>query len=235
MNTKTVLYLLVAILAFGNVSGQKAPKKIKVSGYVTDGTHAPVVNAIVMIDGQKTDILTDKRGFYKLKVKSDAGKIGIFTFTSGILEEPVEGRTRINFSFSGSVPDQLIVQADPGDETVNIGYGSVKKKNMTTSVGQINGTNPKYASYRTIYDMIRGEVPGVQVTGTTIRIQGISSINLSTEPLYVVDGMVVGTIADIQPAMVRSIEILKGSSAAIYGSRGANGVILIKLIGTGNN
>jgi TonB-dependent SusC/RagA subfamily outer membrane receptor len=83
--------------------------------------------------------------------------------------------------------------------------------------------------------MIRGEVPGVQVSGTSIRIQGASSLMLSTEPLFVVDGMVVNSIGDIQPFTVKSIEILKGSSAAIYGSRGANGVILINLVGAGDN
>jgi len=105
---------------------------------------------------------------------------------------------------------------------------------MTGTVNKIDGTNPKYASYRNIYDMIRGEVAGVQVMGNSIRIQGVGSLNLSTEPLYVVDGMVVSSIAEIQPYNVKSIEILKGSSASIYGSRGANGVILIKLIGSGD-
>jgi TonB-dependent SusC/RagA subfamily outer membrane receptor len=82
--------------------------------------------------------------------------------------------------------------------------------------------------------MIRGEVAGVQVMGNSIRIQGVGSLTLSTEPLYVVDGNVVNSISDIQPYNVKSIEILKGSSASIYGSRGANGVILIKLIGSGD-
>jgi TonB-dependent SusC/RagA subfamily outer membrane receptor len=231
MKKRIFLILLVLVWGVTSVSAQKAPKNIKVSGYVTDGTHAPVANAIVLVDGHKTDLLTDDKGFYKIKVKAGTGKIGIFTFTNGVMEEPVNGRTRINFMFEGSVPDQMSYQTAKPEETVNIGYGTVKKKNMTTNVGKIDGTNPKYASYRTIYDMIRGEVPGVQVTGTTITIQGISSMTLGTEPLYVVDGIVVSSIGDIQPSMVKSIEILKGSSAAIYGSRGANGVILIKLLG----
>jgi TonB-dependent SusC/RagA subfamily outer membrane receptor len=152
--------------------------------------------------------------------------------TNGILEEPLDGRKTINFKFEGSVPVQA-VETDPLDEAVDIGYGSVKKRSMTGTVNKIDGTNPKYASYRNIYDMIRGEVAGVQVMGNSIRIQGIGSLTLSTEPLYVVDGMVVSSIADIQPYNVKSIEILKGSSASIYGSRGANGVILIKLVGSG--
>lgn len=234
MNTRILLLLLTVLFTINTATAQKGGKSLKVTGYVTDGTHAPVPNAIILIDGRKTELLTDSKGYYKIKLKPGVEKIGIFTFTNGVLEEPVNSRTRINFTFEGTVPDQLSHQPEKGDETVNIGYGSVKKKNLTNPVGKIDATNPKYASYRTIYDMIRGEVPGVQVTGSSIRIQGISSMNLSNEPLYVVDGIVVSTIGDIQPATVKSIEILKGSSAAIYGSRGANGVILIQLIGASN-
>lgn len=221
----------MAMVSLNVASGQKSGKKIKISGHVVDGTLTPVANAIVMLDGEKSNAVTDQKGHFKVKVKPGNTKIGIFTMTNGILEEPLDGRKTINFKFEGSVPVQ-VVETDPLDEAVDIGYGSVKKRSMTGTVNRIDGTNPKYASYRNIYDMIRGEVAGVQVNGNSIRIQGASSLMLSTEPLFVVDGMVVNSISDIQPYNVKSIEILKGSSASIYGSRGANGVILIKLIGS---
>ena len=223
------------MISFNLSSGQKAGKKITIAGHVVDGTQAYVVDAIVMVDGNKTDKVTDEKGRYKIKVKPGASKIGILTMSNGILEEPLDGRTIINFTFEGSVAPQTSNKVNPGDEIIDIGYGSVKKRSMTGNVSKIDGSNPKYASYTSIYDMIRGEVPGVQVNGTSIRIQGASSLMLSTEPLFVVDGMVVNSISDIQPYSVKSIEILKGSSASIYGSRGANGVILIKLIGAGDN
>ena len=75
--------------------------------------------------------------------------------------------------------------------------------------------------------------PSVQVNGNKIVIRGVNSIN-STDPLFVVDGIVVSSIDDISPSMVKSIEILKGSETSIYGSRGANGVILITLVQAGN-
>jgi TonB-dependent SusC/RagA subfamily outer membrane receptor len=234
MRTRIIFCLILAMISFNISSGQKAGKKVTITGHVVDGTQAYVANAIVMIDGKKTDTFTNAKGYFKIKVTPGSSTIGILT-TNGILEEPLDGRKTINFTFQGSVAAQPGVKTDPGDETVDIGYGSVKKKSMTGSVSKIDGTNPKYASYRSIYDMLRGEVPGVQVSGTSIRIQGASSLMLSTEPLFVVDGMVVNSIADIQPYTVKSIEILKGSSAAIYGSRGANGVILIKLVGGGDN
>lgn len=71
----------------------------------------------------------------------------------------------------------------------------------------------------------------MQVSGKSISIQGVSSFTLTDEPLFVVDGMVVSSIDDVQPLMVKSIEVLKGSAASIYGSRGANGVIMITLKG----
>jgi TonB-dependent SusC/RagA subfamily outer membrane receptor len=235
MKTRIILCLILAIFSFSFSFGQKAGKKVTITGHVVDGTLASVANAIVMVDGKKTEKVTNDRGIYKIKVKPGSSTIGILTMSNGILEEPLDGRTTINFTFKGSVAPQASGRTDPGDEAVDIGYGSVKKRNMTGNVGKIDGSNPKYASYRSIYDMIRGEVPGVQVNGTSIKIQGASSLMLSTEPLFVVDGMVVNSISDIQPYSVKSIEILKGSSASIYGSRGANGVILIKLIGAEGN
>jgi TonB-dependent SusC/RagA subfamily outer membrane receptor len=79
--------------------------------------------------------------------------------------------------------------------------------------------------------MIKGRIPGVSVTGNTIMIQGPISFTTSSTPLFVVDGTVVSSIDNISPIEVSSIDILKGPAAAIYGSRGANGVILIKLKG----
>ncbi len=230
MKTRILLCLLLAVFSFNSGYAQKRNNKITLTGYVVDGTHASVANAIVMVDGKKTDKITDNKGFYKIKVKAGSTKIGILTFTNGVLEEIINGRDRINFAFEGSVPDQASNKVDQGEEAIDIGYGTVKKKNLSTSVSKIDGTNPKYASYRTIYDMLRGEVPGVQVNGTSISIQGVSSLLLSTEPLFVVDGITVSSIDGIQPQIVKSIQVLKGSSASIYGSRGANGVILINLI-----
>jgi TonB-dependent SusC/RagA subfamily outer membrane receptor len=151
---------------------------------------------------------------------------------NGFIDEPINGRTSIDFRYKTIARSQTSDKTNSqNSESVNVGYGSLKKSDMTTAVGKIDGQNYKYASYNNIYDMIRGEVPGVQVNGKSIQIQGPSSINVSTEPLLVVDGMVVNSIDDIRPIQVKSIEILKGSSASIYGSRGSNGVILITLIG----
>lgn len=222
--------MLIALVSYNGSYGQQSGKKITIKGSVVDGTGASIANAIIMIDGEKTGYVTDSKGLYKIKVSRENKKIGIFTFTNGIVGETLDGRNKINFRFEGSVPDQISDKIDPDEESVDLGYGHVKRKSITGSVGKIDGTNPKYASYNSIYEMIRGEVPGVQVNGTSIMIRGATTIYGSTEPLFVVDGVPVITIDNIQPQMVISIEVLKGSSAAIYGARGSNGVIIINLL-----
>ena len=120
-----------------------------------------------------------------------------------------------------------------GEEDVNIGYGTVKRKDLLTPVSKVDGTDRRYASYPNVYEMLRGQ-PGVQVVGTSVKIQGASSLTSGTEPLFVIDGVITNNLNGIQPVMVKSIEILKGPSASIYGSRGANGVILITLFNSEN-
>ena len=218
------------MVLFNISSGQNTGRKIIITGKVVDGTSAPVANAIIMIDGEKTDYLTDRDGSYKIKVGKENTKIGVFTSPDRMIEEVLDGRNVINFKFTGSVPEQYKGKRDIDNEVVDVGYRNAKKKTLTSPVGEIKGTKSKYASYNSIYDMIRGEVPGVAVNGTSIMIRSTTTVNGNTEPMFVVDGVPVNTIDNIQPIDVRSISILKGSSAAVYGSRGSNGVIIINLL-----
>lgn len=232
MKSRLLLILIILLPFCDNIEAQKAGKKFKVTGQVTDVNGKPVADAVILIDNKKTSITTDSRGFYKVRVKPESTMIAVFKLMNGLSEARIDGRTTINFSLAAGIAAPEGQQGKPeSDDNVNVGYGNISKKELTGSVGSINGKNNKYASYTNIYDMIKGEVPGVQVSGNRITIQGISSINSGTDPLLVVDGIVVSTIDDIMPQMVKSISILKGSSASIYGSRGANGVVLITLVG----
>jgi TonB-dependent SusC/RagA subfamily outer membrane receptor len=227
---RILLCIFLTVNSLTVIYGQKSGKEITIKGSVVDGESVPVAGAVIMVDGEKTGNITDSKGFYKIKVRPEIKKIGVFTSTNGIIEEVIDGRNKINFTFKGSVPYQRTAKTDPGDETIDIGYEKVKKKDLIVPVGKIDGTKSKYAGYNTIYEMIRGEVPGVQVNGTSIMIRSSTSINSGTEPLFIVDGVPVNTIDNIHPLMVRSIEVLKGSAASIYGSQGSNGVILINLL-----
>lgn len=116
-------------------------------------------------------------------------------------------------------------------DSVNVGYGYVKRKNLVNSVSKVPMENDQNMSYNDIGEYLMGRVPGLAVikTGTTYKyiIRGLSSINSQTDPLFIVDGVEVMDISYLNPRDVKSVEVLKDSSASIYGTRGACGVILI--------
>ena len=116
-----------------------------------------------------------------------------------------------------------------GEELVNIGYQQVKKKDLTASVSKLN-VGQEVSSYSNIFEYLQGRIPGLEVNGDKILIRGASSIYGDNEPLYIVDSVPVDDISHIAPINIKSVEVLKdAASAAVYGARGANGVILITL------
>ncbi len=115
---------------------------------------------------------------------------------------------------------------------VNIGYGEIDRKDLTYSISSLDTEELERNHYLTIYDYLEGRVPGVEVikTGTataSVRIRGLGTLNSATEPLYIVDGVQMDDISMINPKDVKSVDVLKDASTAIYGTRGANGVIII--------
>jgi TonB-dependent SusC/RagA subfamily outer membrane receptor len=228
MRIKTALFILLSFLTVAVSSGQKN-KKVILTGIVTDVLQRPLVGALILIDGKNTNVVTNNNGIYKIKVHADADSITVVTFTSGINTVPIKGRTKIDFVLGPVDKSKQNAQNKPENEKqVDVGYGNVSKKDLLTPVSTIDGRNNKYATYKDIYEILKG-TPGVIVRGNSVQIQGPSSINSGTEPLYVVDGMIVSTVDGISPSMIESISVLKGASASIYGSRGANGVILVTL------
>ena len=155
-------------------------------------------------------------------------------FGNGIYEEPINGRTRIDFTLNTHISLKEVNKKRPdNEEEINVGYGTVKQKNSIYQISKIDTVYKKYAIYNSIYDLIRGELMGEGVRvdpGNNILIEGLNTLIGPTSPLMVVDGMIVGSIDYIHPQMVKSIEVLKGASASVYGSRGSNGVILITLV-----
>jgi TonB-dependent SusC/RagA subfamily outer membrane receptor len=231
MKIKILFLILLSVLSLPSVSGQKTNKKAVISGMVTDQSKHPVSGAIILIDGRNSNKTTNNKGIYKVKVRTDADTLTVVSFNNGIASEAIKGRTIIDLSLKGSGTSQYLQQKKGNDEVVNIGYGNIRQRDLTTSVSQIDGKKGKYSTYNNIFEVLKG-TPGVIVSGTSVKIQGTSSLTLSTEPLYVVDGMTVSSIENISPIQIEDISVLKGAAASIYGSRGANGVILITLIGS---
>jgi len=232
MKARIIVFLLIALVAVSQAEGQKKGKMVSVTGTVTDIEMAPVSGVLMVVDGQSTGVITRTNGTFKIKLRPDTRSVGAYTKNFGTALTVYEGQTVIDFVLdSTKTMKNFVPELNEGDRRIDVGYGTVRKKDMTTQVGYIDGQSDANASYTDIYDLIRGKVPGVQVSGNQITIRGINSINSYTGPLFVVDGIVVSSIDNISPRQVKSITVLKGSDASIYGSRGAGGVILINLIG----
>ncbi len=233
MRTTSFLLILVAFMTAFQASGQNRGRMITVAGMVTDTLMAPIGGVLIVADGQSTGVTTRKNGTYRVKVRPDIASLGAYTSNMGSVMTKFDGGTTADFVLDGKngMPN-FSPEISYGDQRVDVGYGTKSRKELTTDVGYIDGQEDINSSYTNIYDMIQGRVPGVQVTGNKITIRGINSINSGTDPLFVVDGVVVNSIDNISPRQVKSISVLKGSDASIYGSRGAGGVILITLVGS---
>ena len=220
-----VLIIPMVMMAFINVS---IAQTRTISGRVTDketGEGLPGVS--VVIAGTSDGTIADIEGNYKLPVPEDASLIFSFVgYTNQTI--PVAGKTTINV--------QLEVDVQSLDEVVVVGYGTQKKSDLTGSVVSVSGESLKKVPVSTDAESLTGRLAGVQITTTEgspdaevrIRVRGGASLTQSSSPLFIVDGFPVNTISDLSPSDIKSIDVLKdASSTAIYGSRGANGVVII--------
>ena len=216
--------MLLSITAF-------AQKHI-VTGTVTDGQGVPVVGVMVIEKGTTNGVVTDGNGYYSITV-SGSGAVLLFDVLGySNASETVGNRDTVNVT--------ITEEALELDAVVAIGYGSVRKADLTTAVSVVSTEDVSFRPVTEAAGLIQGKVAGVQVqqtsgqpgSGMTVRVRGASSISSSNDPLYVVDGVPVGeggsAIAYLSPNDIETMQILKdASSAAIYGSRAANGVVLI--------
>ncbi|MDR0348274.1 MAG: TonB-dependent receptor [Tannerella sp.] len=221
---------LFTVLLFTLLPVALFAQQIRVTGVVVDSSKDPVIGVNVLLRGTTIGATTDIDGKYVL----DAPGNGILVFSYlGMHQQevPVNGRTTINVTLE---EDAKLI-----DEVVVVGYGTMKKSDLTGSVGTVTTEELTQLSTVDIGQAIAGRVAGVDVisnsgapgSGNKIRIRGYGTIN-SSDPLYVVDGFPVSDIDYLSPQDIESLEILKDASAtAIYGSRGANGVVLIKTKG----
>lgn len=220
--TLALLFLSVSVFA----------QQHSVKGTVTDQNGLPVIGMAVMEQGTTNGVVTDENGEYSITVSSPDVTLEFYSLGYETVTEAVRGRAVIDV-VSGEEATAL-------EGAVAIGYGTVKKQDLTTAVSVVSNEDMKLRPVSEASGFIQGKVAGVQVQqtsglpggGMTVRIRGASSIASSNDPLYVVDGVPVGegnyAIAYLSPNDIESMSILKdASSAAIYGSRAANGVVLI--------
>lgn len=245
LDKKTIIWTLFILLFFASAATAQSHE---VTGTVTDaetGESVPGVN--IMIQGTTQGTTTNLDGEYQLNAEPDA--VLVFSYVGyETVETPIEARNVINI--------QLTQTAVMADELVVVGYGVLREREVSGSVSRINPDDFNQGVYTSVDELIQGRAPGVQVVqnsgepggGMSIDIRGVGSINAGSSPLYVIDGLPIdnsvlisGTgnqvasnpsprnpLSSLNPQDIESIEILKDASAtAIYGSRGANGVIMV--------
>ncbi|MCB0527616.1 MAG: TonB-dependent receptor [Lewinellaceae bacterium] len=220
---RLVMSLLLLMLFAPILSAQ-----FRVTGKVTDASDgSPIIGATVKERGTTNGAITDVDGSYALTVADDRAVL-VLNYT-GYAEQIVEVEGRAAIDVVMSVSENLI------EQVVVIGYGTQKKSDLTGAVGNIKAKDIERIPGSSLEQALQGKLAGVYVvpasgmpgSGATIRIRGTGTLN-NASPLFVVDGMLLDDISFLNPQDVESVEVLKDASAtAIYGNRGANGVIII--------
>lgn len=199
-----------------------------IKGNVTDNTGEPIIGASVIEQGTNTGGVTDLDGNFTITLTGNSKKLKISYVGMKPQLVNVAGKSTINV--------KLEDDSNSLNDVVVIGYGAVKKKDLTGAVATVDNKALTQVPVASASEALTGKMPGVQITTTEgspdadvkIRVRGGGSITQSNDPLYIVDGFPVETISDIPASDIEDITVLKdASSTAIYGSRGANGVILV--------
>ena len=226
MKSLTKKLLLSLALCLGTAAFALAQTTI--SGIVTDETGEPLIGAGVMVEGTTVGTITGIDGDYTLTVPADAVNL-VFSFI-GLADQTIAiaGQTEIN----------VVLKADQTflDEVVVVGYATVKRRDLLGSVASVGADKLAEQPVTSVSQALSGKMAGVSVVTTEgdpdadikIRVRGGGSITQDSSPLYIVDGFPVESINDIPSSEIQSIDVLKDAfSTAIYGSRGANGVVIV--------
>ncbi len=197
-----------------------------IHGTITDETGEPLVGANITIQGTSVGTITDENG--KFEIKADSESTLTFSFIGYNTENIVVGNQK-------EINVMLVLNLMELSNVVVIGYGTQARQNLTGSVSKLDAESLESKPVSSIESALQGQVSGVTVVNTgspgtspTVRIRGIGSVNYASDPLYVIDGMPVENLNNFNIKDIESVSILKdAASAAIYGSRAANGVVII--------
>ena len=197
----------------------------KLTGKVIDFKNKPVANAKIYLDSIYSNSETNKDGNFEVQVPDKEITINVYSYQYGLLSSKYNGETTMNFIFLETENSKRIRKGSK----VSLVYSKADQKYQVLNSQSINAENDKNKGmYTNVYEMIRGKLAGVSVSSDNkITIRGVSSLNYTTEPLFVVDGIIVSSIDYIFPNNVKKISVLKGAEAAIYGARGTSGVLVI--------
>ncbi|MDD4968850.1 MAG: TonB-dependent receptor [Paludibacter sp.] len=223
LGNRFMISCLAVFFALGTANAQVTT----VSGVVKDLSGETIIGASVTIKGTAAGTVTDVNGIFKLDVPA-TGKVLVISYV---------GMTKQEMAITGNILNITLASSDNRlDELVVIGFGTVKKRDLTGSIVSIKEEDMVKTPRSNPLEAIQGQVPGLDITrssgqagaGVNLRIRGNRSITGNNDPLFIIDGMQGGSYENLNPNDIASIEVLKdASSTAIYGSQGANGVVLI--------
>ena len=226
-SVNTAMAVPVSMEEIGEVSVVQQGKKV--TGVVVDGAGIPVIGANVIVKGTTNGTITDFDGNFTLE-NVPADGVLVVSYIGYLSQEiPVGNQSAINVT--------LKEDTQALDEVVVVGYGTMRKSDVTGSISTAKGEDMLKAQNFSALDNLRGKAAGVNIFsnssqpgayGSRVVIRGQATINASSDPLYVVDGVVMENFYLMNPNDIESMEVLKDASAtAIYGARGANGVIMV--------
>lgn len=203
---KNLKYVILALLfSISGISFSQSESDVKLMVYVQDEANKPVPGAVILIDGVKQKMLTNKNGYFRVKLDKAPKSVAAFSPSIGISKVAYKGQSKVTINLK-VIKDYEVVN-------------DVNRKKLDP------------VQFRDIYDYLRGRIPGVDVsTSNEITIRGFNTVNGSTTPLFIVNGTQVSQdfFGNIVPMQIKSVKVLKGPDAATYGSRGANGVIVVE-------
>jgi len=198
-----------------------------ITGKVTDEKGEALANVSVLVKGQRKGVSTNLQGLYSINADNNATLV--FSFIGYDAQEvSVDGKTTVNVSLATNKKEL--------EQVVVVGYGQVRKKDLTGAVVSIKGEEVKKVAGNNVMESVQGKMPGVDIVrtsgaagaGVNITVRGNRSITAQNGPLFIVDGIQYSSYQDINPNDIQSMEVLKdASSTAIFGAKGANGVIII--------
>jgi TonB-dependent SusC/RagA subfamily outer membrane receptor len=221
MNKK--LFILQVLLAVFISSFSLNAQERTLNGIVTTFDSIPLYGASVKVLSTKQVVFTDSLGTFFLLCNS---KDKIAVSANGFYTQKVKLTGKIKFAAVN-----LKLKSGSKSSEHAIGYGYVREEDKTGSVESINSSDGKFANYLDIFDLLEGRFAGVEVVGEEIVIRGVKSMNSSNAALIVIDGVISegSILKTISPLDVKSINVIKDASSAVYGSRGTNGVVLIEM------
>jgi TonB-dependent SusC/RagA subfamily outer membrane receptor len=217
-------FLLVIgfLLIFSGFSPQMKGQEKIISGIITTFDSIPLTNASVKDKSSRLVVLSDSLGRFSIPCKA-GDKLQITAKGFNLYNVIINDKTKYVF---------VNLELKPGPKNIEyaIGYGHVREKDKLYAISSLKNGDVDFSMYNDIFELIRGRLPGVSIENGEIRIRGQRSINSSNAALIVVDGIIVDNsyLSLIPPNTVASIDVLKDASSSIYGSRGANGVVIIE-------